>query len=288
MLKVGSFEVQSVVTGSVRLDGGAMFGVVPKVLWEKVTDVDNLNRILLATRALLAVDREHGRVVLADTGCGTKWTAELAARFGVHFDPDAIPNALKVMGLSAADVTDVVITHLHFDHAGGMTYWYDEPDGPTRLYYPQARHWVHRAHWGHANNPHHKDRASFIAADFAGLEHGGNLTLVEGDGFLPAFDGVEWFVSHGHTPGQLHPVFGAGGERLVFAGDLCPTMAHLRLAWVMAYDMEPVSTIREKETILHRCIEDGWFLAFPHDPKVGGVALEGPVERPIVARALSL
>jgi glyoxylase-like metal-dependent hydrolase (beta-lactamase superfamily II) len=287
MLKVDPFEVYSVVTGSIRLDGGAMFGVVPKVLWEKVADVDNLNRILLATRTLLAVDRGHWRVVLVDTGCGTKWAPDLAERYEARFDPDAIPSSLKAIGLSTDDVTDVVITHLHFDHAGGMTYWFDERDGPTRLHYPQARHWVHRAHWEHANNPHHKDRASFFVEDFAELTGREDLQFVEGDGFRPAFDGVEWFVSSGHTPGQLHPVFGSGRERLVWAGDLCPTMAHLRLAWVMAYDMEPLGTIREKETLLRRCIHEGWLLAFPHDPNIAGVALDGPVERPVVTRALS-
>ena len=288
MLKVDPFEIYSVVTGSIRLDGGAMFGVVPKVLWERVNDVDDLNRILLATRTLLAVDRRRGRVVLVDTGCGTKWAPDMAERFGVRFDPDAIPHALKAIGLSTSDVTDVVATHLHFDHAGGMTYWYDEPEGPTRLHFPQARHWVHRAQWEHAHNPHPKDRASFLAEDFAELAGRENLNLVEGTGFCPAFDGVEWFVSSGHTPGQLHPVFGAPRERLVWAGDLCPTVAHLRLAWVMAYDMEPVSTIREKEIVMRRCIDEGWSVAFPHDPKVGGVALDGPVDRPVVARALPL
>ncbi len=289
MTKVEPFELYSVVTGSIRLDGGAMFGVVPKVLWEKVADVDDLNRILLSTRTLLAVDRSRGRVMLVDTGCGTKWEADQAARYVVRHDADAIPNALKAVGLCAEDVTDVIITHLHFDHNGGLTYWYDEPGGATRLRYPRARHWVHRTHWEHALRPHYKDRASFLGEDFLSLADAGVLQFVDGEGADKPFDGVEWFVSHGHTPGQLHPVFGTPGcERLIFVGDLVPTMAHLRLGWVMAYDVQPLTTIGEKEHIIRRCIEQGLRLAFPHDPQTGGVSIDGTVERPIVAATLPL
>ena len=144
MMRIDPYEVYSVVTGSIRLDGGAMFGVVPKVLWESVADVDEANRILLKTRTLLAVNRGECRVILVDTGCGTKWTPEKAGRFAIHYDEDAVPETLASMGLSANEVTDVVITHLHFDHNGGLTEWFDDPDGPTTLRYPQARHWVHR------------------------------------------------------------------------------------------------------------------------------------------------
>jgi len=287
-MKMGSYELQSIVTGSVRLDGGAMFGVVPKVLWDKVTDVDALNRISLATRTLLAVDRTQHRVILADTGCGTKWTKDRAERFAIGYDHDAIPKALTPMGLSTDDVTDVVITHLHFDHNGGITDWFDEPDGPTCLRYPNARHWVHKKHWEHAHNPSAKDRASFLREDFDQLADSRMLRLVEGEHPDPPFEGMEWFISRGHTPYQLHPIFAAGDARLMFVGDLVPTVAHLPLAWVMAYDLEPLSTMAEKEAIYRRCLDEGLMLAFPHDPKVGGVGIDGTVERPIVKHSLPL
>ena len=287
-MQLGSYELHSVVTGSIRLDGGAMFGVVPKVLWESVTDVDDLNRILLRTRTLLAVDRAHKRVILTDTGCGTKWSHERAERFAVQYDRDAIPRALAPLGLSAENITDVVITHLHFDHHGGLTDWLDEPGGPTCLRYPKARHWVHKRHWEHANRPNHKDRASFLQEDFAALADAGVVRLLEGEHPDPPFEGMEWLVSQGHTPCQLHPIFGAGTEKLLFIGDIAPTVPHLRLNWVMAYDVAPLQTIAEKEMIFRRCLDEGLLLAFPHDPTVGGVAIEGTPERPIVTRALPL
>ncbi|RME36611.1 MAG: MBL fold metallo-hydrolase [Planctomycetota bacterium] len=288
MLTIGRFEVCSVVTGSIRLDGGAMFGVVPKVLWEKVSDVDEHNRILLATRTLLAVDRAARRVILVDTGCGRKWTPEQAERYAIRYDREAIPNALARFDLTEENVTDVVVTHLHFDHNGGLTDWYDDPGGRTILRYPHARHWIHRKHWEHACTPHLKDRASFLKEDFEALEPAGVLQFVEGEEPPPPFEGLSWWVSHGHTPYQLHPILEGNGKRLIFIGDIAPTVAHLRRAWVMAYDVQPMRTIDEKGFLFGRAIEEGWSVAFPHDPEVGGVVLDGTVDRPIVARTLDL
>jgi glyoxylase-like metal-dependent hydrolase (beta-lactamase superfamily II) len=288
MLKIGGFELYSIVTGTIRLDGGAMFGVVPKVLWEKVTEVDELNRIMLKTRTLLAVDRSQRRLILVDTGCGTKWSSKQADRYAVRYDPDAIFNALKSLGFTPEDVTDVVITHLHFDHNGGLTDWFDDPGGPTTLRYPRACHWIHRVHWEHANQALNRDSASFVSEDFLPLRDAGVLRFVEGDQPSPPFAGLEWFISHGHTPGQLHPIFGSGSDRLLFAGDLVPTVAHLPLGWVMAYDLAPQTTIAEKEVVFRRCYDEGLLLAFPHDRAVGGVAIDGTIKRPIVARTLPL
>ncbi len=289
MLKVGPFELYSVVTGTNRLDGGAMFGVVPKVLWQDLVDVDESNRILLATRTLLAVNRSARRVFLVDTGFGTKWAPEKAARFVLQADSEAIPRALAAIGLRHDDVTDIVVTHLHFDHNGGLTKWLEDPGGPAALCYPNARHWIHQQQWQHAHHPHVRDRASYVAADFSALEDAGEqLKLVEGDRPAPPCEGVEWFVSDGHTPGQLLPVLGTGKERVLFVGDLVPTAAHLRLPWVMAYDQKPIVSVREREEVYHRCLNEGLMLAFPHDVSTPGVAIEGPIHRPTVVRALPL
>lgn len=285
MIEIGDWQINSVVNGTVRLDGGAMFGVVPKVLWEGLADVDDKSRILLATRTLMAFNRKASRVVLVDTGCGTKWEPDKAKRYAIEPDLEALPSALRSANLTEVDVTDVVITHLHFDHNGGLLQWKDEPGGETVPRYPNARHWIHHAHWEHAHKPHFKDRASFLPHDFVALADTDLLKFMSKES---AGDGLSWFVSNGHTPFQLHPIFSDGKRALFFAGDIIPTVAHLRLGWVMAYDVAPMTTIEEKHTITSRCIKEGMWLAFPHDPKVGGVALDGTPERPVVARALEL
>jgi glyoxylase-like metal-dependent hydrolase (beta-lactamase superfamily II) len=267
-----------------------MFGVVPKVLWQNVSDVDDENRIQLCTRTLLVINRRIDRVIIVDTGCGPKWSPDKAERYAIKPDPHAIPSALKRLGLAADAVTDVIVTHLHFDHNGGLAEWVDGSDGATRLIFPNARHCIHRQHWEHARSPHVKDRGSFIEADFAALDEHDKLHLLDGETPEPLCDGVDWLVSHGHTPYQIHPIFSSGkGENrksLLFVGDLVPTIAHLRLPWVMAYDVQPLVTIDEKGRIFERCLGEGLLLAFPHDPKVGGVAIEGTASRPIVSRTL--
>ncbi len=296
MLKVGDFEIHSVVNGTMRLDGGAMFGVVPKVLWQRKQDVDDLNRILLATRTLLVINRRAGRILLVDTGTGSKWPIDEAQRYGIAPDPDAIARALHGLGLSDAEVTDVIVTHLHFDHNGGATAWADDAKTGTVLRWPGARHWMHARHWAYAHDPTPKDRASFLRRDIEAFETPGALTLVRagespgvcGTGCDAPCPGIEWFVSNGHTRAQLLPIFHGAGGPLLFTGDVIPTSAHLPVAWVMAYDLEPLVTMEEKERIYARCRGEGLKLAFPHDPHIAGVELEASADKPIIARTLDL
>ena len=177
MLTIGRYRVLSVINGYVRLDGGAMFGVVPKVLWEQKAAPDERNRIVLAMRTLVAIDEGAGRVILVDTGAGHKWPAKEAGRFALEVQPTALAEALAGCGLTEGDVTDVVITHLHFDHNGGLTEWADEPGGATRLRFERARHWIHERHWHHANHPNARDRASFLARDLEALSKPGGAQL---------------------------------------------------------------------------------------------------------------
>lgn len=288
MIKVGRFEISSVINGYCRLDGGAMFGVVPKVLWQKTEDVDDLNRILLAMRTLVAVDRAVGQVMLVDTGAGSKWTDDEAERYAVENHAGALETALEKMGLSVADVTDVVITHAHFDHCGGLTEWVDEPDGDTRIRFENAKHWVHEKHWQQANHPTERDRASFLARDFEKLEGSGQLMKVEGDDPAGPCDGVEWVLSNGHTPYLLLPKFKGDGHDLLFTGDMIPTSSHLRPPWVMAYDLFPLTTLEEKQKVMAQCRDDGLWLAFPHDRNMGGAEVEVSGKKIKVGRALDL
>jgi len=294
MLEVGPWRIQSIVNGHVRLDGGAMFGVVPRVLWEKVAPPDELNRILLATRTLLAVHQPTSRIVLVDTGTGSKWAADQAERYGVESKPEAIDAALQGIGATADDVTDVIATHLHFDHCGGMTLWAEKPQdpsdavAPTQLRFAKARHWVQARHWEHAQKPTLRDRASFFAADFAELKGSRVLERVN-DGVDSVIDDLSWEVSNGHTPGQLLPKFKGGMQShdLLFIGDLCPTSAHLPPAWVMAYDLEPLTTLNERLAAYEGIKSQKSLVAFPHDPQAGVVSLTfDKKNRPQVADVL--
>jgi glyoxylase-like metal-dependent hydrolase (beta-lactamase superfamily II) len=288
VIRIGRFQILSVVTGKFGLDGGAMFGVVPKVLWARKTEPDGENRIPLAMRTLVAIDSQADRVVLVDTGIGHKWPPDEAERFAIDTHPAALADALAPHGLAEADVTDVVVTHLHFDHNGGLTEWEDRSAGTTRLRFPQARLWIHERHWHHANAATEKDRASFLERDLAALRRNGALTLVTGDDPPPPFEGIRWQLSHGHTPYQLLPVFDGENGGLLFVGDMIPTTAHLPLAWVMAYDLLPQVTMEEKRDVHRRCAQEGLALAFPHDPDVGGVKLDVIEGKPVVSEVLDL
>ena len=265
-----------------------MFGVVPKVLWEGKTRADHLNRIALTMRTLVAIDRDAKRLVLVDTGAGHKWPAEEARRFAMEVYPTALADALAVHGLTEADVTDIVVAHLHFDHNGGLTEWEGPSGGATRLRFPQARLWIHEKHWQHANAPTERDRASFLERDLQALRREGALTFVAGDDPPAPFDGVYWFVSHGHTPYQLLPVFEGDDGGLMFVGDLIPTTAHLPVPWVMGYDLQPLMTLEEKREVYRRCAQEELVLAFPHDLEAGGVAIEIVDGKPVVSKTLNL
>jgi len=285
-MQIGPYEIRSVITGTFRLDGGAMFGTVPKVLWQSKVDVDAHNRILLAMRSLLAVDRRAGRAILVDSGCGDKWTPQLIERFEFRLRSGAIEDALRSLGAQA--ITDVIVTHLHFDHNGGLTQWRDDARKTTRLRFPNARHWLHKRQWDHAHAPTLKDRASYIREDFGILDDSGKLELLDGDAPPSPFPHVSWFVSHGHTPYQLHPIFADGAKPLMFLGDVVPTAAHLSPAWVMAYDLLPVTTIEEKLEVFRRVEAEGLLLAFAHDPNLPGVAVTLESGQAVIQKTLDL
>ncbi len=284
-IRAGSYEIRSVVAGWDRLDGGAMFGVVPKVLWEKNEDVDDRNRILMALRVLLAVDRDAGRVILVDAGAGPKWSEKEAARFAMEHDAAALGAALDSFGLTSADVTDVVLSHLHFDHAGGITGWGEE-EGETKLLFPNARHWVHEKHLAHALSPTDRDRASFLERDFRILSNSDRLSPVTGDDPRPDIPGVSWNLSHGHTPYQLLPIFEDAKEPVLFAGDLLPTSSHLPPPWVMSYDLFPLTSLDERKKFYDRARADHTIVAFSHDRSMGAARLDFSGKRPAVGEKL--
>jgi|SRR5690606_17364946 len=251
---------------SQKLDGGAMFGNAPKALWQRWMPADEHNRIDLGCRALLV--REPGRNILIETGIGAFFSPELKARFGVQEERHVLLDSLAEVGLSDADIDLVLLTHLHFDHAGGLLAAWEEGQ-PARLLFPNARFLVGRNQWQRARNPHPRDKASYIAELLELLEASGRLELLEQTG-MAALLGPDWRLhwSDGHTPGQLLPEISMPAGPVVFAGDLVPGAPWVHLPLTMGYDRFPEGLIEEKERLLDSLLARGGRLVFTHDPRI--------------------
>jgi len=232
-----------------------MFGVVPRPLWERASPPDARGRISLAMRLLLI--RGHGRTWLVDTGIGDKFDDKSKAIYRIE---DAVlpDEALRRAGFDPGEVTDVLLTHLHFDHGGGAT----RADGS--LVFPGARHHLQRRQWEWARSPSVKDRGSYRPPDFLPLEEAGVLHLVEGPAELAP--GLAVVPVDGHTPAMQLPRIRGGGTTVLYCADLVPTTAHVRTPWIMAYDNEPLKTAAEKVRLLGDAADEGWVLFLEHDP----------------------
>lgn len=249
-------------TGTFGLDGGAMFGVVPKPLWSRRVDADARNRIRLAMRCLL-VDTGD-RLVLVDAGLGHKYDARFADLYAVDHDTATLAQSLAALGVHPTDVTDVVLTHLHFDHGGGVTA--RDADGRLSLVFPNARHHVQRRHWEAARHPNPRERASFFAENLDPLDASGLLTFADGDGEL--VPGVRVRVAEGHTDAQQAVLVDTADGVVAFAADLVPTSHHLAPAWTMGYDVRPLVSMEERAAFLADAARENWTLVFEHDPEV--------------------
>jgi glyoxylase-like metal-dependent hydrolase (beta-lactamase superfamily II) len=267
-MNIGSYELYAIETGRFALDGGAMFGSVPKPLWEKTNPADERNRITLASRSLLMVGGE--RRILLDNGCGTKLSPKLREMYRVDTSQFDLMRSLQTAGVTPGQITDVLLTHLHWDHAGGSTFLEGGELQPT---FPEARYHVQKAHWDWAMNPTEKDRASFRPDDFLPLRERGVIELVEGEREL--FPGISVLVLEGHTTAQQLPLISDGKTTLLFCCDLIPTTAHIALPYIMGYDLRPLTTLADKKRILARACDERWKLFFQHDPQTAA----GTVQR---------
>lgn len=264
---VGSLVCHSIEAGLQRLDGGAMFGVVPKPLWEKRIPADGRNRIPLQMRCLL-IEHPLG-LVLVDTGAGNKDDEKFRTIYGIENagdpGPTTLEDGIREAGHDPADVKWVINTHLHFDHAGGNTTRH--PDGSVRPSFPGATYVVQKGEREFATSLNERIRASYLPANYQPVTDAGLFRLIEGDvGILP---GIRSLVTPGHIPFHQSVLIQDGAETACFLGDLVPTTAHLPAPWIMGYDLEPLVTLETKKRVLTQAADQRWLLLFEHDPLVG-------------------
>ncbi len=259
MYKVGPFALHAIETGHLRLDGGAMFGIVPRALWQRRLAPDGRGRIRLAMRCLLL--EGAGRLILIDNGAGDKFDARFRDWFAI--EDKSHDRALASAGFAPSDVTDVVLTHLHFDHAGGSTLRTSSGLVPR---FANAVYHVQRRQLASARHPNEREAASFLPENFEPLAAAGQLRCVDGEG--PLFEGVDLLVVDGHTDAQQLVRIRGEDSTLVFVADLFPTVHHVRLPWIMAYDVRPLVTLQEKKSFLAKASLNRYQLFFEHDPDV--------------------
>lgn len=261
-------EIRAIHAGLFKLDGGAMFGVVPKTLWSRRIAADANNRCTWAMRSLLVT--EGDRVLLIDTGLGDKQDD----KFFAHFEPHGptLDASLKEAGLSAEDVTDVLLTHLHFDHCGGAVRRRGER---LEAAFPNATYWSHADHWAWATEPNPRERGSFLPENFAPLQADDRVRfLADGDSPMP---GVTVRAFFGHTEAMLVPLIRKGEHTVAFLADLQPSIHHFPLPWVMGYDLRPLQTIAEREAFLAESLAGDYRYIFQHDAEHEACTLsEGP------------
>lgn len=259
MPNVGPYRLHAIEAGRLRLDGGAMFGVVPKAVWQRQVAADSRNRIDIRLRCLLL--ETSNRLILVDTGVGHKESSWFEDAFAVDHSHNDLYGSLARAGFSPEDVTDVILTHLHFDHAGGSTVRQEGRVVPTFI---NAAYHIQQDHWATACAPSVREAASFKGDNFLPLQRTGQLNLVHGAGEL--FPGLGLYVIYGHTQAQqLVRMTGPEGT-LVFVADLLPLTQHVKGPWVMAYDTQPALTMMEKQRFLKEAHEEGYHLFFEHDP----------------------
>jgi glyoxylase-like metal-dependent hydrolase (beta-lactamase superfamily II) len=269
----GDIEVRYLDGGAFGLDGGAMFGVVPKVLWEKKSPPDEKNRIRMRANSLLV--RAHGNTILIETGNGTKWHAKQRGIYAIQ-DGDPLMDSLRRAGVAPEDIDVVINTHLHFDHAGGNTCIVHNEPVPA---FPRARYIVQRAELEHANNPTERDRASYFPENFAPIARQNRWDLLDGDSEL--IPGISVALLPGHNASIQAVSIRGTGRSLAFVADLLPTRHHISLPWIMAYDLYPLQTLETKRQWVSRIVAEGTVVVFGHDPDTAAATLherDGKIE----------
>lgn len=252
-------KIYPIQSGNFKLDGGAMFGVVPKSIWGKTNPSDSQNLIPMSTRCLLIEDGE--RLILVDTGLGSKQTEKFFSHYAL-FGNFSLDSSLAAQGFHRDEITDVFLTHLHFDHCGGSIQWNRDRTGYEPAF-KNANFWSNQQHWDWAVHPNSREKASFLKENILPIQESGQLNFVSENPFQQL--GFDVIIMDGHTEKQMLPKISYQGKTIVFMADLLPTTGHIPLPYIMGYDIRPLQTLKEKKDFLNEAADNEYFLFLEHD-----------------------
>lgn len=265
-MQIGKYKLKTVLSGFIALDGGAMFGIIPKPLWEKTNPADELNRVTLSTRNLLLIG--DNKKILIDTGMGKKWDEKSKNIYRIDSKLD-LELALEQNGIKPEDITDVLLTHLHFDHTGGST---KLENGKLIPSFPNAKYFVQKKNFEWAMNPSERDRGSYIKDNFEPLVKEGVLNLIDGE--IDFDENISFRIINGHTYAQQMIKISDSANTVLYCGDLMPFVSQIRIPYVMGYDLQPLVTVQEKKKYLQLAADENWYLYFGHDPQFAAATVK--------------
>jgi glyoxylase-like metal-dependent hydrolase (beta-lactamase superfamily II) len=258
-MKIGNYKLKTIQSGLFALDGGAMFGIIPKPLWEKSNPADELNRIKLSTRNLMLISDD--KKILIDTGMGNKWDEKSKNIYAIDSKLD-LEHELELIGIKTEEITEVLLTHLHFDHTGGSTKY---ENGKLVPAFPNAKYFVQKKNFEWAMNPSDRDKGSYIKENFEPLVKEGVLNLIDGE--IDFDDNISFRIINGHTFAQQMIKISDSSNTILYCADLMPFVSQIRIPYVMGYDLQPMITVQEKKKYLQLAANENWQIYFGHDPE---------------------
>jgi len=260
-VRIGKFEILIAWDNYFKLDGGAMFGIVPKLLWNKTNPADERNRILLSLNPM--VIRFDKEIFIVDTGIGDKWDKKNKDILAL-VQTSNMTKSLSEMGINKEDITGVILTHLHFDHTGGSVE--KDTNGSLMPAFPNAQYYIQQGEWDFAVNPNERTKASYLPDNFLPLHEHRRVRFLKGDEEIVG--GIRVEVTGGHTPHHQIVLIESGGKKACYLGDIIPTNCHIKIPYIMGYDTNPLDTLEAKKRLLRRAIEENWLIVFPHAPRI--------------------